>query len=212
MSNSTGLSSTVPAKGNRRGGALPDKSSTRTEDDGSAGSEAFDICESTPRWHVLWTRSNCERSVYEQLLAKGYDVLLPATHKWSRNKRVQCLYCAPLFPGYLFVRHAIDKFSYLEISGVRGVVKILGERWDRLATIPEPQMEAIRKIQESELPRMPHTYLREGQTVRVTTGPLANVRGILVESEPRCGLLVLSVELLAQSVAVKVNYSQVVPA
>lgn len=207
-----GLSNTVSVEGYRRGEALPDKMATGPEYHGYTGSADFNTCESAPQWHVLWTRSNCERLVYEQLSAQGYDVLLPAIHKWSRSKQKQRLYCAPLFPGYLFIRHAIDKFSYIEISRARGLVKILGERWDRLATVPEPQMEAIRKVEESELPRMPHTYLREGQTVRVTTGPLANVRGILVESEPKCGLLVLSVELLAQSVAVKVNYSQVVPA
>ena len=56
-----------------------------------------------------------------------------------------------------------------------------------------------------------HPYLREGQRVRITHGPLANVEGILVRSRPNRGLLVLSVDLLHQSVAVEVDCTQVVP-
>jgi len=157
------------------------------------------------QWHVLWTRSNCELSVQEQLAAKGFEVLLPTVDKWSRRKHTRCLYRAPLFPGYLFVRHAIDKSSYIEISKARGLVRILGERWDKLASVADSEIEAIRKVSRSDLPRMPYPYLRVGQNVRIIAGPLANVEGIFVRSEPKSGLLVLSIELLRRSLAVEVD-------
>ena len=37
-----------------------------------------------------------------------------------------------MFPSYLFVRHDIDKAAYIEVSKVKGLVCVLGERWDRL--------------------------------------------------------------------------------
>jgi transcription termination/antitermination protein NusG len=157
------------------------------------------------RWHVLWTKSNCEQSVFEQLASGGFDVLLPTVDKWSRRKHARCLYRAPLFPGYLFVRHAMDKSGYIEISKARGLVRILGERWDKLATVPDDEIEAIRKVNQSDLPRMPHPYLRLGQTVRIISGPLANVQGVLVRQESKRGLLVLSIELLRRSLAVEVD-------
>lgn len=164
-----------------------------------------------PRWHVLWTRSNCEKRVRDQVADKGFETFLPTVHRWSRNRRVQSLYRAPLFPGYLFVRHGMDKRSYLDICRTRGLVRVLGERWDRLATVPDSSMEAIRRVQESDLPRMPHSYLREGERVRIVSGPLADVEGILRKLRPDAGLLVLSVDLLARSIAVEVACSQVVP-
>jgi len=156
-------------------------------------------------WHVLWTKSNCEQAVYEQLATGGFDVLLPTVDRWSRRKHARCLYRAPLFPGYLFVRHAMDKSGYLEISKARGLVRILGERWDKLATVPDDEIEAIRKVNQTDLPRMPHPYLKIGQTVRIVSGPLANVQGVLVRQESKRGLLVLSVELLRRSLAVEVD-------
>jgi transcription antitermination factor NusG len=158
-----------------------------------------------PHWHVLWTKSNCELAVYEQLAASGFDVLLPTVDKWSRRKHARCLYRAPLFPGYLFVRHGIDKSSYIEISKARGLVRILGERWDKLATVADDEIDAIRKVNQSDLPRMPHPYLKIGQTVRIISGPLANVQGVFVRNESKRGLLVLSIELLRRSLAVEVD-------
>ncbi|HEX5314944.1 MAG TPA: transcription termination/antitermination NusG family protein [Gammaproteobacteria bacterium] len=165
-----------------------------------------------PQWHVLWAKSNCERSVQEQLAAKGYEVLLPTVQKWSRSSRVQRLRCAPLFPGYLFLRRAIDRRSYLDISRARGLVRILGAGWEHPACVPEREMEAICRLQHSELPRLPYTYLNEGERVRITRGPLVNATGIFLRTDSVKGLLILSVDLLSRSVAVRVNCSHVVPA
>lgn len=176
------------------------------------GDMDLDAHEAAPHWHVLWTRSNCEQLVYEQLVAKGFDTFLPMIDRWSRGTRARNLYRAPLFPGYLFVRHAMDKLSYLEIAKARGMVKILGDRWDKLAVVPDPEIDAIHRVNESDMPRMPHPYLRVGQTVRIISGPLANVEGIFLRSEPRKGLLILSIELLRRSLAVSVDCTQVVAA
>ena len=171
-----------------------------------------DACEPEPRWHVLWTKSNCEQQVYDQLSAKGFDVFLPSVDKWSSQKGRRRLLSAPLFSSYFFVHHAMDKASYIEISKARGLARILGARWDKLATVPDVEIEAIQRVVRNSLPRMPHPYIKEGQRVRITRGPLANVEGILVQSEPSKGLLVLSVELLRQSLAVQIDCTLVAAA
>lgn len=171
-----------------------------------------DIREAAPAWHVLWTKSNCEQLVHEQLISKGYETFLPMVDKWSRQRHTRHLIRAPMFPGYLFVHHAMDKSSYIEIAKARGLVRMLGERWDKLATVADQEIEAVQRIDRSDLPRMPHPYLRVGQTVRIISGPLTNLEGIFVRSEPKKGLLVLSVELLRQSLAVQVDCTQVVAA
>ena len=164
----------------------------------------------SPQWHVLYTKSNCEQLVYNQLAGKGFDLFLPKIETWSRRGGVQRLSPAPLFPGYLFLWHAVDKVSFIEIRKARGLVNILGERWDRLATVPDTEIEAIQTVLRSQLPILPHPYLREGQRVRIVGGPLVNVEGIFVKARPNKGLLVLSIELLRRSVAVEVDCTLVV--
>jgi transcription termination/antitermination protein NusG len=158
-----------------------------------------------PRWRVLWTQSNHEELVRDQLSAKGFDVFLPTVESWSRRGGTRRLARLPLFRGYLFLRHAMDKASYLEVCKARGLVRVLGERWDQLDAVPDCEIEAVQRLVTSELPMLPHPYLREGQRVRITRGPLADVEGILVRVNPKKGLLVVSVNLLQRSVAVQLD-------
>lgn len=177
-----------------------------------ADTEVPERYESEPRWHVLWTRSNCERLVYDLLRAIGYELFLPTVGIWAKRRGMRYFCNRPLFPGYLFLRCAMDKRSYLEVCKTQGVVKILGQRWDRLAAVPDGEIEAIQKVMRADVPCVPHVYLREGQSVRITEGPLANVEGVLLKSRSDKGLLVLSIELLRQSVAVEVDCTRVAAA
>jgi transcription antitermination factor NusG len=163
------------------------------------------------QWFAAWTRSHCEQLVHDQLMGKGFHAFLPTIRTWSRRGGTRHLIPLPMFPGYVFLRHAMDKHSYVEVLKTRGLVRILGERWDRLAPVSDAEMDAIERIVSTELPILPHPYLREGQRVRITDGPLAGVEGILVHSKPNKGVLVLSVDLLQRSVAVEMDCTRVVP-
>jgi transcription termination/antitermination protein NusG len=167
---------------------------------------------SLAHWYALYTRSRCEQLVYNQLATKGFHVFLPKLEMWSRRAGEQHLSLVPIFPSYLFLHHTMDKLSYIEVRKARGLVRILGERWDRLSMVPDVEMEAIQRVLRSRLPALPYPYLKEGQYIRITHGTLAGVEGILVHSKPGKGRLVLSVDLLRRSVAVEVDCSGVVSA
>src|SRR5204863_3737664 len=124
-----------------------------------------------PRWRVLWTHSNCEQLVYDQLAAKGFDPFLPTVEAWSRRGGVRRLARIPMFGGYLFLRHAMDKASYLEVYKARGLVRILGERWDQLAAVPDSEFEAIQTLIHSGQAILPYACLRQVQRVRITEVP-----------------------------------------
>jgi transcriptional antiterminator NusG len=157
------------------------------------------------RWHVLWTRSNCEQLVCNQLTDKGLEVFLPKIAAWSRRAGHRHLAHVPMFPGYLFLHHVMEKGSYIEVRKSTGVVSILGERWDRLEVVPDSEIEAIQRALRTSLPVFPHPYLREGQRVRITRGPLMDVEGMFVRSNPNRGLLIISINMLRRSVAVAVD-------
>jgi len=166
----------------------------------------------SPAWHALWTRSHCEQVVYDQLAAKGFDLFLPMIDQWSRRGGLRHLIRVPMFPGYVFLNGVVDKASYVEVVKARGLVRVLGERWDRLATVPDGELAVIRRIVDARVAALPYAYLREGQRVRITRGPLEDVEGILVRTKPNRGLLVVSVDLLQRSVAAHVDCTWVVAA
>ncbi|MGH7255696.1 MAG: transcription termination/antitermination protein NusG, partial [Nitrospirales bacterium] len=162
-------------------------------------------------WYALWTASHCEQMVYNQLLAKGFLAFLPTLPVWSKRNGQRHVIHRPMFSGYLFVRHIMDHGSYVEILNVRGLVCILGERWDRLAVVPDAEVEAIQRVVLAKVPVLSHPYLRDGQRVRVIQGPLAGAEGILHRNDAHKGMLVLSIHLFQRSVAVELDCTAVVP-
>jgi transcription termination/antitermination protein NusG len=160
-------------------------------------------------WYALYTRSHCEQLVYEQLTAQGFHLFLPKIQVWSQRAGVRHRIMVPMFPGYLFLHSLMDSTNYLVVCKARGLVHILGQGWDRLAVVPAEEIQAIYTVLRSRLSIHPHPYLREGQRVRLMRGPLSGVEGILVGGKTNKGRLVLSVELLQQSVAVEVDCTDV---
>lgn len=170
------------------------------------GAEAATPVSRIPAWHVLWTRSNCEQLVFDQLVPKGFDLFLPTIQVWSRRRGGHQHLCrVPMFPGYIFLHHALDKWSDIELRKARGVVAILGDRWDHRAVVPSVEIDALRTVVRASALAFAHPYMEAGQRVRITRGPLADVEGILVRTRPNRGLLVLSVSLLRHSVAVEID-------
>ena len=165
----------------------------------------------TRRWFVIWTASHCERLVHDQLAAAGLEAFLPTMETWSRQRGVRRTIAVPMFASYVFVRCTMDKHSHVDIIKMRGVVRLLGESWDRLTPVPDHEIETIRRIASTNVPVFPHPYLQEGQQVRISGGPLEGVQCVLVRSKPRKGLLIVSIDLLQRSVAVEVDGVDVIP-
>jgi transcriptional antiterminator NusG len=165
-----------------------------------------------PYWYALYTYSHCEDLVYKQLSGKGFHAFLPKVEVWSRRAGRQRLVSTPIFPSYLFLHHVMDKMSYVQVRKVRGLVGILGERWDRLGVVPDKEIAALQKVLNARLPILSHPYLKAGQRVRITRGPLAGTEGIFLQSNPARGKLVLSIDLLQRSIAVEVECSSVIAA
>ena len=157
------------------------------------------------QWHALYTISYGEQLVYDRLAAKGSHVFLVKIEIWSRRAGQPHLSATPMFPGCLFLCHAMDKLSYPGVRKARGLVRILGERWDRLGRVPDAEIEAIQMVVRARLPALPYPHLKEGQRVRITGCPLEGIEGLLVRGRPAKGLLVRSVDLLQRSVAIEVD-------
>lgn len=180
--------------------------SNRSTEGGEALARADDSA-----WYAIWTRSNCERLVAQQLSAKGFAAFLPEMGARSNRNGKSHVVQVPMFPGYLFLRHAMEKHSYVEILKARGVVRILERGWTQLTPVADEEVTAIQQLVESGVPVFPHVYFREGDRVRVVAGPLAGLQGVYLRDKPNRGRLVVSVNLLQTSVAVEVDSAFVEP-
>lgn len=158
-------------------------------------------CESELVWYALRTRYQHEKMAAESLVNKRFVTFLPlyqAVRRWKdRTKRLSL----PLFPGYLFVRGGLRRWrDVVTTPGIRGLVKV----GDQAASVPEAEIEAIRRVVDSPMAAEPCPFIKCGDWVEVKVGPLAGLRGILVRKKNQFRL-VLSIEMLGKAVAVEVD-------
>ena len=162
-----------------------------------------------PQWFAIWTRSRHAKLVRDQLEKKAdVDVFLPTIGKWSRWKDRKKKIDWPLFPGYVFARFVADE--RVGILKVDGVVQIISNN-GMLSAIPDEEIDSIRTLVESELAYDPVPLIKEGDMVKVTSGPLKGVVGRLVTKKGASARLVLSVDLIGQAVSVEVDAADVKP-
>ena len=156
-------------------------------------------------WHALYTRHQYEKIVAQALSAKGFEVFLPqyrTIHRWKDRRKELLL---PLFPSYVFIQGGFDRMlNILTTPGIHSFVA-----WGGVpAEIPPEEIDAVRRLVQSPLRFEPHPFLKCGDWVRIKSGPLEGIEGILVRTKSACRL-VLGVEILAQSASVEVDISAV---
>jgi transcription antitermination factor NusG len=152
-------------------------------------------------WFALQVRTRQEASVAQQLNGQGYERFLPlykVRKRWSdRIKEVN----APLFPGYLFCR--FNPQDRLPILKTPGVIQVVGFN-NGPAAVDEAEIRSIQTLVTAGVPHQPCPFLAAGDRVRIESGPLLGLEGILIDVK-RSHRLVLSVTLLQRSVAVEID-------
>jgi transcription antitermination factor NusG len=158
-----------------------------------------------PNWYALYTRHQHEKVVANTLSTKGFQVFLPLRtvgHQWKDRIKQLPL---PLYPSYVFLHTSLSRrVEVLRTPGVNEFVGFGGMP----SAIPAEEIEAVRRAVDSSLQVEPYPYLKCGDHVRVKSGPLAGLEGILVRKKSLCRL-VLSIEILSRSVAVEMEMSKV---
>jgi transcription antitermination factor NusG len=152
-------------------------------------------------WYAIYTRHQHEKVVSRILSEKGFEVFLPLYDVERRWKDRTKLLSLPLFPCYVFVCGGLER--RLDILTTPGFYRFVGTG-DHPDFIPPAEIEAIRQAFVIGSRIEPCPYLKFGDWVRIVSGPLEGIEGILFRKK-NAFRLVLSVELLEKSIAVEVD-------
>jgi transcription antitermination factor NusG len=160
-----------------------------------------------PRWYAAYTCAQHEKRVAEQLAKREVEHFLPLYSSVRRWKDRRVRLSLPLFPGYVFIRLALqDRLCVLQIPNV---VRLIG--FGGLPTaLPDEEVEILRSGLADQLRAEPHPFLTIGRRVRIVSGPLAGFEGILRRKKNNLRF-VISVELIRSAFAVDVDAADVQP-
>jgi len=158
-------------------------------------------------WYALHTRPRHEKNVVHRLMERGVETFLPIVnemHRWSDRKKIVQM---PLFGCYVFARFMPNRAERLRVLRVGGVLGLVGSGGEG-TPIPESQIDSVRTLLAGAHQFSSHPFLKIGQRVRIRSGALDGMEGILV-SRNGSHTLVISVEAIQRSLAVRVEGYQV---
>ncbi len=158
------------------------------------------------KWYALYLRSRSEKRVAKRLSESGHESFLPMVKMlkiWSdRRKWV----LEPLMKSYIFVRvNRQEIYNVLLTEGVVRIVSFSGEP----APIPDKQIENLKKIIDTgeEVTVTTETFA-EGEMVKVVSGPLKGLSGMLTELKGKYRM-VMKIDNLDCSILVTINANNI---
>jgi transcription antitermination factor NusG len=118
------------------------------------------------------------------------------SRRYWKNRRAHVE--LPLFPSYLFIRiSTAERLRALAVPGVVHIVSFHG----RPVAVPDEEIESLRRalqLRRSE----PCPYLAAGGRIRIKTGPLQGLEGVVVRQNNQTRIIV-SVDFIQSSTSVE---------
>jgi len=174
------------------------------------GDPSRDVCSSLAKrqWFAVYTTCRHEKRVADHLERRTIEHYLPlyrTKRKWKDGSRV--ILSLPLFPGYVFVR--ISRNERVPVLEVPGVLWFVGNSNSQPTPLPEFEIDTLRSALDPSRVE-PFPLLTAGQRVRIRSGSLAGIEGIVVRRK-NSFRIVITLELIRQSIAVEVDADDLEP-
>ena len=128
------------------------------------------------RWYVVQALARREPIAKMRLEAQGYKIFLPQMIKSVRHARKMRQARVAVFPGYLFVALNPYKDRWRSINGTIGVARIITAN-EGPAPVPRGVVETLASYMDNFGICRFDRDLKEGQQVRIVSGPFAQLIG-----------------------------------
>jgi transcription antitermination factor NusG len=156
-----------------------------------------------PEWFAAYTMSRHEKRIASHCERIGVEPFLPlytSQRAWKNRTTVDLQ--MPLFPNYLFVR--LLPQDHGPLMRLPGLLSLVGNAAGPVL-IPDEEMELLRRIIASDKVA-PHPFMTKGDKVRVRTGPLTGLIGVVLKQGNGVRFIV-TLDLIGKSVSLHIEGS-----
>jgi transcription antitermination factor NusG len=168
-----------------------------------SGEYLADAGNAQPDWFAAYTMSRHEKRIASHCERIGIEQFLPLyTSQRSWKNRTTVDLQMPLFPNYIFVR--LLPQDHGPLMRLPGLLSTVGNAAGPVV-IPDGDMELLRRIIACKAIE-PHPFLAKGDKVRVATGPLAGLIGVVLKKGNGLRFIV-TLDLIGKSVSLDIDGS-----
>jgi len=130
------------------------------------------------RWYVVRSLPRQEVRAEINLLQQGFPVFLPLMTRTVRHARKLRTVRGAVFPTYMFVVLDLNRDRWRAVNGTFGVASLVMAR-ETPEPVPQGVVEQLLDYADDNGVVRFDGDLREGQSIRVTTGPFSSAVGLL---------------------------------
>lgn len=175
------------------------------------------------KWYVVHTYSGYENKVKQTLetriemygLEDGIvDIQIPTetvTEIKEGGRRVESE--KKVLPSYVLVRMEMNDRNWAVVRNTPGVTGFVGPESSTPSPLTRAEFNKIMHRSDASagvaVPKKTSTSLEVGQTVKVTSGPLAEFDGIVSEVSPEAGKVKVLVSIFGRETPVELSFDQV---
>ncbi|MEI6862263.1 MAG: transcription termination/antitermination NusG family protein [Verrucomicrobiota bacterium] len=158
-----------------------------------------------PQWHVCHTRPRCEKKFAALLAAEKFEHYLPLIASVRRYGAQIKKFTKPLFPGYVFARvEPARKSRIFQQDLLARAIRVEDE------TRFLCQLADVKLIVASGLELSLHPLIHRGSSVRVISGPLRGLIGVVDDPQNPKGIII-TVDVLQQGLHVRMPLADLQP-
>lgn len=167
-----------------------------------------DSLQDAKSWFAVRTVPRHEKRVDEHFHVREIESFLPlyqTLRQWKdRSKKMLQL---PLFPSYIFVR--LGSGQRVPVLEVPGVISIVGGGRRGSWPVPDSYIHFLQEgLRQGKIE--PHPYLTVGTRVRIRSGVMADMEGVLLRRKNDFRV-VITLETIMKSVKVEVGVEEIEP-
>ncbi len=168
------------------------------------------------KWYVVNTYSGHEKKVQEKLLMKVssmnmedyiFRVIVPEQTEVDEKGKERV---KKLFPGYILVEMVMTDEAWYIVRNTPGVTGFIGSSGKGAKPTPLQPYEVDKVLNSMGMSRLEvSTDLKEGQMVKVISGPFAGMEGKIESLDLPNQKLTVLLDLFGQETSVEVELSQI---
>ena len=171
------------------------------------------------KWYVVNTYSGHEKKVQEKLLMRAasmnmedyiFRVIVPEQTEVEVKDGVTKEKVRKLFPGYVLVEMIMTDEAWFVVRNTPGVTGFIGSSGKGAKPTPLQPYEVDKILNNMGMSRLEvSTDLKEGEVVKITSGPFAGMEGKVAEVNLDTQQLVVLLDLFGQETDVELEISHI---
>ena len=157
-------------------------------------------------WFLAQLKPNCANVANNNLKRQGFQTFLPQVEETRQRNGKFVTVTLPLFPGYIFVAFDMTRGLWRTVNSTHGITRLVS--FDKNpAKVPLDLVSQLMLRFDAKSKLLPPNFLKPGDQVTVTKGPLANFVAEVEKTDPDQRVWIL-MEIMGSQTRVAVEANQ----